>query len=66
MLGCFAAHEEAKQFDAQALEKAIDAVGRDKVFALARANGWSMANTPPPYIWWSIVNELRAITNEGD
>lgn len=41
------------------LEKAIEAVGREKVFQRAREGGWGN-DTPPKWVWWAIVNELRA------
>lgn len=66
MIGCFAKHKDAKAFDAQALEKAIDAVGRERVFDHARALGWSLANSPPPFVWWGIVNELRTTKAAGE
>ena len=37
------------------LEAAIDAVGRDKVFALMRANGWRHGDEPPKWAWWHAV-----------
>jgi hypothetical protein len=42
------------------LEKAIDDVGREKVFQLAREYGWGNDQAPPSCVWWGIVNELRA------
>ena len=41
------------------LEKAIDEVGRDRVFAYARALGWNPADAPPISVWWSIIHELK-------
>lgn len=41
------------------LEAAIEDVGREKVFQRARENGWGN-DTPPVWVWWLIVNELRA------
>jgi hypothetical protein len=41
------------------LEKAIDAVGRQKVFQRAKDLGWGNG-TPPAWVWWGIVNELRS------
>ena len=41
------------------LEKAIDRVGRDKVFALAKANGWGPSSSPPKHVWWGIVRQLE-------
>lgn len=43
----------------EALEKAIDEVGRDRVFMRARSHGWG-DNAPPEWVWWAIVQELRA------
>lgn len=40
------------------LEKAIDEVGRDRVFHCARKLGWGN-HQPPKYVWWSIIAELR-------
>jgi hypothetical protein len=42
------------------LEKAIDDVGREKVFQLAREYGWGNDQAPPSCVWWGIVNDLRA------
>jgi hypothetical protein len=42
----------------EALEKAIDEVGRDRVFMRARSHGWSSVNMPPTWVWWGIVQEL--------
>lgn len=44
----------------QELEAAIDAAGREKVFAVARANGWGSYNPPPKYVWWQIIERLNA------
>jgi hypothetical protein len=43
---------------ADELEAAINEVGRDRVFAMARALGWG-DTTPPEFVWWSIVDKLR-------
>jgi hypothetical protein len=43
----------------QALEKAIDEVGRDRVFARAEAHGWPRGGGAPQWIWWGIVQDLR-------
>lgn len=40
------------------LEKAIDQVGRDKVFDRARALGWGDGGAPS-FVWWGIVRELQ-------
>lgn len=42
-----------------ALEKAIDEVGRDRVFLRARSYGWGDHPAPPEFVWWGIVQELR-------
>jgi hypothetical protein len=44
----------------QELEKAIDEVGREKVFQRARNIGWT-DDVPPAWVWWGIVNELRIV-----
>lgn len=44
----------------EALEKAIDEVGRELVFEAARSCGWTSPLAPPPkYVWWGIVNQLK-------
>lgn len=43
----------------EALEKAIDEVGRDLVFARAKSHGWNAGDGPPEWVWWGIVQELR-------
>ena len=48
------------QDDAAALEKAITEVGRERVFAVARAAGWHSGDTPPMWVWWAIINDLKA------
>lgn len=40
------------------LEAFIDAVGRDAVFARARAYGWSVGNKPPKWVWGEICHEI--------
>lgn len=42
------------------LEKEIDAVGRDKVFAYAEQLGWKRGSTPPLWVWAGIVSELKS------
>lgn len=44
----------------QELEDAITEVGRDAAFAVARSNGWKSGDMPPKYVWWQIVEQLRA------
>lgn len=46
------------KFRDEELEKAIDDVGRDRVFDRAEAHGWNDM-TPPRWVWWLIVKELR-------
>jgi hypothetical protein len=41
------------------LEAAIDQVGRDHVFLRAQAHGWGAGSTPPAWVWWGIVQELK-------
>ena len=41
------------------VEAAIDAAGRDEVFALARVNGWTVANPPPLWVWNQLAAEVR-------
>jgi len=41
------------------LEKAIDDVGRDRVFDRAASLGWTGA-PPPRWVWWRIVQGFRA------
>lgn len=42
----------------EALEKAIDEAGRDRVFARARSYGWSDGGAPE-WVWWGIVHEVQ-------
>lgn len=41
------------------LEKAIDEVGREKVFQRATEVGWRYGEPPPKWVWWLIIAELR-------
>lgn len=43
----------------EALEAAIDAAGRDAVFARARSYGWSALNPPEKYVWWQLIEEVK-------
>ena len=44
----------------EALESAIDEVGRDRVFARARAHGYSPGSGAiEKWMWWQIVRDLR-------
>lgn len=43
----------------EALEKAIDEAGRDRVLTRAESYGWRAGDAPPKYVWWGIVQELR-------
>lgn len=47
------------------LEAAIDEVGRDRVFALVRASGWSPGDAVPKFVWHEAVVALRQ-ENHGD
>ena len=40
------------------LEDAIDAAGRQRVFAAARLNGWWPGSAPPKWVWWALVREV--------
>lgn len=40
------------------LESMIDRVGRDAVFARARAHGWGGSN-PPKWVWRDIAREVE-------
>lgn len=42
----------------EALEKAIDDVGRDRVFMRARTYGW-LSDGAPEWVWWGIVQEIK-------
>lgn len=42
------------------LEKAIDDLGRERVFGRARAIGWTAEMMVPKWVWWGIVAELRS------
>jgi hypothetical protein len=44
----------------QALEAAIDEVGRDRVFMRARSYGYSSQDCLDRWMWWEMVRELRA------
>lgn len=41
------------------LEKAIDEVGRDRVFDRAAAYGWPRGSGAPKWVWLGIVAELK-------
>ena len=41
------------------LEDAIDAAGRDKVFAIMRAAGWTGYDRPPKWVWREAVAKAR-------
>lgn len=41
------------------LEKAISEAGRDKVFALARANGWDGYMAVPKGYWWDFCRQAK-------
>ena len=42
------------------LEKAIDEAGRSAVFARAATYGWTSYSSPPKWVWWGIVDEVKA------
>lgn len=48
-----------RQEKISSVEKMIDEVGRDEVFAHARSLGWSPANTPPIWLWGMICAEVE-------
>lgn len=48
------------------LEQAIDAAGREAVFAEARAHGWLAGIAPPLWVWWQIVHHVRTRRQEAD
>jgi hypothetical protein len=54
---------KAYEYTPEGLERAIDDVGRDRVFAKARELGWNSGDMPPLFVWFGIVKELRG-TNE--
>lgn len=41
-----------------ALEELIDRAGRQQVFDYARYLGWSVYNSPPPWVWQGICAEI--------
>lgn len=41
------------------IEALLDKAGRDRVFALARANGWNGSN-PPLWVWQQLALEVIA------
>jgi hypothetical protein len=47
------------------LERDIDAVGRERVFASAQEHGWQPGSTPPIWVWRYIVAELRHAHTTG-
>ena len=49
-------------FDAE-LEAAIDRAGRDRVFAIVRASGWTSGDYVPTFVWWEAVR-LASQRNE--
>lgn len=51
---------EAPKITAADVEAAIDAAGREKVFATARALGWSALNPAPMWVWMQIAREVSA------
>lgn len=43
----------------QELEKAIDEAGREKVFAIAKANGWDGSMSVPKGFWWDFCRQAK-------
>lgn len=43
----------------EALEKAIDKAGHDRVFMRAQSYGWMPGGGAPEWVWWGIVSELE-------
>lgn len=41
------------------LEKAIEEIGRNRVFAEAEKSGWRRGDVPPKFVWWGLVHKLR-------
>lgn len=41
------------------LENAISRAGRDKVFAVVRAAGWSFGDSIPEFVWWEAVRMIE-------
>lgn len=48
-----------------ALEAALDEVGRERAFSRARALGWNYG-PPPRFVWWGIVQQLREEDQPND
>ncbi len=44
----------------KALEERISGVGRERVFARARALGWGPYGEVPIFVWWNIVMDIEA------
>lgn len=47
------------------LERAIDMAGRDRVFAVARENGWQQGSSPPKWVWRQIIGQLALKDSRG-
>ena len=48
-----------------ALENAISKAGRDRVFAVVRAAGWTPRDSIPEFVWWEAVRMVRAAREPG-
>lgn len=44
------------------LEDAIDAAGREKVFSIMRAVGWTGYDRPPKWVWRAAVAQARRMS----
>lgn len=47
------------------LEQQIDAAGRERVFAIVRAAGWSAVDSVPKFVWYEAVRMCRQRTAEN-
>ena len=47
------------------LEAAIDAAGRDRIFAIMRTAGWHSEDRPPLWVWWLAVYEAAQTSESG-
>lgn len=44
------------------LEAAIDQAGRANVFAIVRNAGWCGYDSPPKWVWWMAVLQVRKVS----
>jgi len=44
----------------ESIERLIDRAGRERVFAIAREQGWTAFSAPPAYVWRQIAEGLIA------